>query len=269
MGMARACITLVVAAAVAACGSGSGGGSGSTFSMTSNDQGDGGSVMLSFGHDAGSDAGAGGGADGAAGGGTGGDAAADAAAAPTAFDPTVPVPSHDCRTDPSVNCISYAGTYDGMSVDSYCDKPDGTSVTIHAGEWVIGCDTTSQGTAVLYVPIQKVGAITGTATAGSASGMDFEFSADATTEIALFTSNLVHAAMVGTIAASSPGRVVTGTFHGQWSTPASGCSGPYGATCAAADVNVTFREASRYGTCLSDADCTAPATCDSAGYYCH
>jgi hypothetical protein len=259
---------LAAACAFAGCGGGSGGDKGSSFMMPPTEVDDGGGVMLSFSHDAGQETGAGNHADGGA-----HDAAAGVEAGPppgpTAFDTAVAIPSHDCRTDAAVNCISYAGTYDGNPIDSFCNMADGTDVTIHAGEWVIGCDTTSLGLARIYIPIQKVGSISGTATAGSASGMDFEFSADSTTSIALFSTSLVHATMVGTIAASSPGRVVTGTFHGQWGTPDSSCSGLYGVPCAAADINVTFREASMYGTCLSDADCTAPATCDSVAYYCH
>jgi hypothetical protein len=206
------------------------------------------------------------------GGGTDAMASKDAGPAdsgPTALDPSLPTPSHDCRTDTSTNCISVAGTYNGASVDTFCNMADGTSVVVHAGEWVIGCDETNPGFARIYIPIQKPGSFAATGTPDASAPMDFELSADTTTSVALFTDNLVRASVAGTISTpSSSSRVVTGTFHGDWSTPDSSCLGLYSSPCAAANVNVTFRTASRYGSCLSDADCTAPQTCDGVGYFC-
>jgi hypothetical protein len=201
---------------------------------------------------------------------SGRDAGPAEAGGPTVLDPSVPTPSHDCRTDTSINCISVAGTYNGNRIDEFCNNPAGLSVIVHAGKWVIGCDNTNPvGTAVIYVPIQKPGTFSETATAGSSQAMEFEFSADTTTSIALFTANLVRAELAGTIAApSATDRVVTGTFHGEWSMPAAGCQGTYGSPCASANINVTFRTEGRYGSCLSNSDCAAPQTCDSVGFFC-
>jgi hypothetical protein len=251
---------------LAACSSGSGGDGGSSFSMTMQEAG-GAGIVLDF--DGGPDEG---GAPPANGGGTHDAGPVDAApeAGPTAFNPDVTIPSHDCRRDTSVNCISYAGTYNGVAIDGFCNSADGTSVIVHAGQWVIGCDDTNPGFARLYVPIAMPGPIAETDTPDASAPMAFEFSADTTTSDALFTNNLVGASLLGTIAApNSSERIVSGTFYVQWSTPNSSCEGTYGSLCAEANLNVTFREDSMYGTCFSDSDCPSGETCDSVASYCH
>jgi hypothetical protein len=203
-----------------------------------------------------------------------GDGGADGGAG-TALDPTLPTPSHDCRTDTSTNCISIAGTYNGVPIDVFCNAPNDLSVIVHAGKWVIGCDHLNPGFARLYVPIQMPGGFAETATpaskpqVGEGTGMLFEFSADTSTSIELYIDNFVRADLAGTIVVgSAPSRSVSGTFHGDWATPGSSCSGLSGGPCAAADLNVTFRIQTRYGSCFSAADCTAPQMCDSVSYLC-
>ena len=206
----------------------------------------------------------------------GGDARGPGDASATALDPGVPTPTHDCRTDTSSNCISIAGTYNGAPIDLFCNAADDLSVIVHAGKWVIGCDHLSPGFARLYVPVQKPGNFTESATpaskpqVGEGAGMLFEFSADTMTSVLLYIPNFVRADLVGSVVvASSPYRTVSGTFHGDWATPDASCAALSGSPCAAADVNVTFRISTKYGSCFSDGDCTSPETCDSVGYYCH
>jgi hypothetical protein len=234
------------------------------------DAGDSGSTVLSF-DEAGSEAGPDGKADGGAAG------SADSGAA-TALDPSVPTPSHDCRNDPSPNCISAAGTYNGVRIDEFCNMPNGPGVALSAGRWVIGCDNTNPGFARIYIPVQRPGSFSETVTPGTLPPMQLEFSADMTTSVAIWGSgpnqpqaaNLVRAALAGQIAAPSASeREVLGTFYGEWSAPGSSCSGLSGSPCAAASLNITFRTQSNYGTCVSNADCTPPQTCDSVSYYCH
>ena len=174
---------------------------------------------------------------------------------------TIPMPGHDCRVDDtSDNCISVAGTYDGKAIDLFCNAADGMDVTITEGKWVIGCEHLNPGVALLNVPIQKPGPIAETGTATSRSRMAFEFSADTSSSVAMFTNNLVRADLAGTIVVDAyPSyRLVSGTLRGTWAPPNGSCLGAYGSLCASADLNVIFRLRSRYGNCLSDADCTPP-----------
>jgi hypothetical protein len=188
----------------------------------------------------------------------------------TALDPSLPTPSHDCRTDTtSPNCISAAGFYDGKPIDVFCNDPDGTDVTIHAGKWVIGCDHASPLLAELDVPIQEPGPFSETDTPDASVPMEFEFSDDTMTTVALFAQNLVRVDLQGSVTGGSS-RTVSGTLHGEWSTVLDGgfCESLYGGACGSAEINVTFRLVSEYGTCLSDADCTAPKTCAGVSYDC-
>src|SRR5450432_295005 len=73
------------------------------------------------------------GADATPGSSDGGDAGTADSGPATALDPSLPTPSHDCRTDTaSQNCISAAGFYDGKPIDVFCNDPDGTDILIHA-----------------------------------------------------------------------------------------------------------------------------------------
>lgn len=203
-----------------------------------------------------------------------GDAGGPDGAAPIAFDPRVPAPSHDCRTDTNDNCISAAGTYAGVPLDEFCDSPSDLGVVIQAGEWAMGCNTLGPGFGRLFIPIKEPGIFIETATAMSKPQTEFEFSADSAmvnqSSVALFSSNLVCADIAATIAALPYSyRSISGTFHGSWTTPGPGCSGPYGSPCAATDINVTFRMRTTYGNCLTNADCTPPQACEAVAYQCN
>jgi hypothetical protein len=183
---------------------------------------------------------------------------------------TIPTPSHDWRVDTSDNCISIAGTYNGKAIDLFCNATNDIGVAITQGKWVIGCRNLNPGLALLNVPIQKPGSIAETATAGSKPQMAFQFSADTSSSVAMFTNNLVRADLAGTIVVDSfPSyRLVSGTLQGTWATPDSSCLGPSGSLCAPANLNVIFRLRSRYGNCLSDADCMPPQICRPVSYDC-
>jgi hypothetical protein len=206
----------------------------------------------------------------------GGDALVAGDASGTALDPAVPTPHHDCRTDSSSNCISVAGTYNGAAIDTFCNSTSDLSVIVHAGKWVIGCDHMNPGFARLYVPIQKPGSFAESATpatkptVGEGAGMLFEFSADTMTSVMLYTPNFVRADLAGSVVVgSAPYRTVSGTLHGEWTTPAASCAALSSSPCASANINVTFRISTQYGSCFSNADCTSPQTCDSVADYCH
>jgi hypothetical protein len=62
--------------------------------------------------------------------------------------------------------------------------------------------------------------------------------------------------------------LVSGTLQGTWATPDSSCFGLSSSLCAQANLNVIFRLRSRYGNCLSDADCTPPQVCRPVSYDC-
>jgi len=188
----------------------------------------------------------------------------------TALDPTLPTPSHDCRTDTSSdNCISIAGTYQGAAIDVYCNVDD-LAVAVHGGEWVIGCDHLGYGFARLYVPIQMPGTFAETVTPGSAPKMEFELSVgDGTTSVFLLASNLIGAKLAGSVdIVSGKYRTVSGTFHGAWGKPDATCSAFTGTTCAVTDINVSFRIYTYYGSCFSDNDCAAGLTCDPIARSC-
>jgi hypothetical protein len=196
-----------------------------------------------------------------------------AATAGTALDPHVALPTHDCRTDTSTNCISIAGTFDGAPVDVFCNDPHGLQIIVHAGTWGIGCDQLPSGVGIaqLYIPIQEPGPIALTFAPGAKPLSEFNFSTDLDKgSVDLFTSNLSHAEVAGDVVASgSSYRAVSGTLHGTWTdADAASCSGLYGATCRPANLNVTYRSYTRYGTCLGDAECIAPQKCDTVGYFC-
>jgi hypothetical protein len=204
-----------------------------------------------------------------------GDATGGDGSVVTALDPTVTVPSHDCHADTSANCISIAGVYNGLPIDVFCNQTGDLGIIVHAGKWVIGCNHLNPGFARLYVPIQQPGSVGETAWywlpphIGEQPGMGFEFSVDTTTSVALFSGNLERADLADTIAlAGAPYRIVSGTFHGVWATPGSPCYGLLGSACAAADINVTFRIKTNFGSCFGDEDCTPPKTCDSVARRC-
>jgi hypothetical protein len=183
---------------------------------------------------------------------------------------TIPTPSHDCRVDTSDNCISIAGTYDGKAIDLFCNATNDMGVAVTEGKWVIGCRNLNPGLALLNVPIQKPGPIAETATAGSKPRMAFQFSAGTSSSVAMFTNNLVRADLAGTIVVDPyPSyRLVSGTLQGTWATPDSSCLGLAGSLCGQANLSVIFRLRSRYGNCLSDADCTPPQICRPVSYDC-
>jgi|GEM_PF-3157902 len=219
-------------------------------------------------------AGHGGAVVGSAGGGAGGASAGGSAGAVSSggpFDPTVAIPSHDCRSDTGANCISVAGNYNGADIDVYCNPTSDVSVTIHAGKWVIGCDHLMPGFARIDIEVAPPGNFSEQMSAGSKPATEFEFSTGATpnSAVALSNPNLAEAEVAGTITAM-PGnhRVVSGTFHGKWSPPLSTCKSLSSSACVEATLNVTFRLNSSYGYCFSNDDCVAPLTCDPIAFAC-
>jgi hypothetical protein len=187
------------------------------------------------------------------------------------LNPNLPTPSHDCRTDTGhANCISIAGTFAGTPIDEFCNNPNDLSVIVHSGEWVIGCDHLMPGFARLYIPIKKPSTLSETASKGQKAQMEFEYGDDAAS-LSLDTANFVSAELGGSIALDQyPGyRIVSGTFHGTWTKPDSACLAFYSLPCAAADINVTFRINSEYGTCFDNSECTAPLVCTPGAYRCY
>lgn len=193
------------------------------------------------------------------------------AAGSVATSPSLPMPTHDCRADTHENCISIAGFYEGVPIDVFCNETAAVQTAVHAGKWVIGCDSLGSGLARIYVPIQTPGTLAETVAAGTASRSEFEFAANGTdSSVTLFAGNFVSAELRGgVVVTSAPYRVVSGTFHALWSTPDSACTAFAGSRCAEARLNVTFRLSTRYGSCFSNSDCKAPLTCNLVGYACY
>jgi hypothetical protein len=191
------------------------------------------------------------------------------------LDPDLPVPAHDCRAD-TENCVSLAGTFDGMAVDVVTDPDQCGGGGVHAGKWAIGCDWLGRASnvhVVLDIPITPPGSFSGSMGPGDAAIGDFQFTATgANTSVALFGDNLVSAEIAGTVVADgspgTPSRIISGTFHGVWGTPDSSCKGASGTACGTAELNVTFRSHTTFGTCFADAECESPEVCDMVAYYC-
>ena len=195
------------------------------------------------------------------------------AGAGSVLEPNLPTPSRDCRAAGTEDCLSIAGTYDGKAVDEAFDTATCGSGGVHAGRWVIGCDhINSKGRVVLDVPIVHPGAFKLALVPATAKQLDFQYtSATATGVVALFAGNFVRAEVEGTVvvsSASSEYRVVSGTFHGVWNAPDSSCVSLAGIACASAELNVTFRLTTRFGSCFADGECTPPLTCDMVGFAC-
>lgn len=195
------------------------------------------------------------------------------AGASSVLDPKLPVPSRDCRAEDSESCLSIAGTYEGKPVDEVVDTETCGSGGVKSGKWGIGCNHIGAlGQAVLDVPIARPGAFTFALTPANAGTLDFQYvPATGNGVVALFAGNFVRAEVQGTVVVTPPGseyRVVSGTFHGVWSAPDSSCKSLAGGACASAELNVTFRLTTRFGSCFSDSECTPPLTCDMVGFAC-
>ena len=209
-----------------------------------------------------------GGLAGAGGTASGGSAGSTAAA----FDPTVSIPSHDCRADTSPNCISVAGTYNGAAVDTYCNMNNDLGVIIQGGKWAIGCEHLMPGFARLFIPVARPGNFSEQLSVGPHPKIEFYFKSDASPfgSVVLGVDNFQHAEAAWSItAAPSNYRLVSGTFHGKWAIPDSACGSSSGVTCAEADVNVSFRLESEYGYCFADTDCAAPRVCNPIAFACY
>ncbi len=188
------------------------------------------------------------------------------------LDPGLPTPSHDCRTDTTGDCVSLAGTYDGMPVDEVILEADCSGAAVHAGKWPIACDRVGgdpNARVLLDVPIVRPGSYYLAISPDDRAGVDFQYTVDFTNTIALFAGNLVSAELAYTVVVTSaPYRTVSGTFHGIWSDPDSACLSLGSSACGTAELNVTFRSSTRYGSCFDDTECVAPATCDPVGLIC-
>ena len=201
---------------------------------------------------------------------TGGSAEAGASGV---LDPILPTPSRDCRGEDSGDCLSIAGIYEGKPVDEAFDTTTCGSGGVKAGKWSVGCNRIdSKGRVVLDLPIVRPGSFNLALTPANAKTIDFQYvTATSTGVVALFASNFVRAELQGTVVVTSPAseyRAVSGTFHGVWSAPDSSCVSLAGIACASAELNVTFRLTTRYGSCFDDSECTPPLTCDMVGFAC-
>lgn len=195
------------------------------------------------------------------------------AGASSVLDPLLPAPSRDCRGADSGDCLSVAGIYEGKPVDEAFDTQTCGSGGVKAGKWGIGCNRIdSKGRVVLDVPIVRPGTFNLALTPANAKTVDFQYVPAASTGVvALFAGNFVRAELEGTVvvtSASSEYRVVSGTFHGVWSAPDSSCVSLAGTACSSAELNVTFRLRTRFGSCFDDSECTPPLTCDMVGFAC-
>jgi hypothetical protein len=196
-------------------------------------------------------------------------AAGVSGAGASVLDPSVLLPSHDCLNATS-DCFAIAGAYGGAPLDTYCDSSGLLGVGTRSGKWTIGCKLQNSNMVELDVAIQRPGAFSETLRAGSASTAEFQFAA-VFNSVTFFAENFERAELAGSVV-TTPGseyRVISGTFHGVWGAPESSCRALGGTECVAAELNVTFRVETRFGSCFSSADCAAPMTCNPIALACY
>lgn len=237
------------------CGSGegssnvAGGNGGSTGGAVATTGGTGGTGARSSSGGTSGAGGSGGGStqDGASGG-TGGSMPSDA---PSLLDPSLPMPSYDCRTDLiTKECVSMSGTFGTTPIDLHCALANSPSVVFSSPPvWPTTCnDVTSSGTPsytyAAYIPLQGPGTFHHIVEPGSDNSLGADvlvmldlYGADALAE------NLIRIEIAGTVEQDpvTMHHIIYGTFRAEWGPPGEMCSAGTPVYCSAANVHGTFR----------------------------
>lgn len=181
------------------------------------------------------------------------------------LDPSLPAPSYDCRTDTqSRDCVSISGTLAGSPIDRHQAKPD--SPTFFSGAsngwaWVAGGWEGGVPNAGYFyrlnIAVQKPGTFDFTIAPHAGTSAPYVGAALDSAGADTYSDNLVSAEIAGSVQhdAASGDDTFAGTFRGTWSAPQPSCGGGPAITCAAADVQGTFRTIYSLHSCTSNGDC--------------
>jgi len=184
------------------------------------------------------------------------------------LEPSLPTPSHDCRTDTqSRDCVSISGTLAGTPIDRHQAKPNSPTFFTGAGAagwaWVAGGWEGGVPNAGYYyqvnIPVQPPGRFDFTIAPHGGTSAPYVGAALDSAGADTYTENLASAEIAGWVEhdAVSGDDTFAGTFRGIWSAPQSSCGGGPANTCAAADVQGTFRTIYSLHSCTSDSDCAS------------
>ncbi|HYO93625.1 MAG TPA: hypothetical protein VER33_03890 [Polyangiaceae bacterium] len=196
--------------------------------------------------------GAGGAVNGGAAGTLGGGAAGTAGGAPAVpghvFNPSLPPPSYDCRTDTQTKqCISIRGTLNGQSIDRHCALDTSPLVLLRNPDvWPAACAEDNTGTVgywyQLNIPIQMPGSFSYNIGPGSAYGADVGVAFNGRGGD-VRSSHFVSAVLAGSVRrdATTTNDILVGTFRAAWAAPAADCDARLTDTCGPADVHGTFK----------------------------
>lgn len=165
------------------------------------------------------------------------------------FDPSLPKPTYDCRTDvTNKTCLSVSGNVGG-SFDRHCALPSSPDLLLRNPDaWPVACFEDSSTAKVGYffqvaVPVQGAGPFTFmVAPGGKFTGADVVAAKDDAGGD-FRSDHLVSGAIAATVEVDSGAttNIITGTFRAQWGEPEVDCDSRIPNTCLAGKVHGTFR----------------------------
>lgn len=165
------------------------------------------------------------------------------------FDPSIELPSYDCRNDTATRaCVSIRGTFAGEPLDRYCGRDTSPGLLLRSPDaWPVACQegaTPDEGWFYqISVPIQAPGSFhhevveddafigANVVVMENARGSDFE------------SGNFVSGAVAGTVTRdpATEDDVIVGTFRGTFGAPGVLCNALFADECEAAQVHGTFK----------------------------
>jgi hypothetical protein len=210
---------------------------------------------------------------------TGGSAASAGAAdvtgpVPDAQSTALPPPGIDCRVDTTIkNCVSVAGTFGGITIDTACATENGIAALAFGDTWLFGCEEPEAGYEVrAEVPMRRPGIFTDSTVEADSNRKFNVMVADASAMPARGASisddHFVRAEIAGAVTRlPNENLLVLGTFHVVWTSPDPFCNPDYGDECVGAELNGTFRAEQAFGTCFDGSDCKS-GRCENIGKTC-
>lgn len=164
------------------------------------------------------------------------------------FDPTLPEPSVDCRTQVDTKrCVSIRGQVNDGSVDAHCTSQALVNLTFEPPRaWVADCTegpTPEMGKQYqVAIPVQKIGTFEYQLTPdSSSSGASVLISVDDVGGSTL-ADHFESGVLSGVVEDGGLGAaLISGTFRARWTAPATDCDAGAVGHCGAVAVNGTFR----------------------------
>ncbi len=164
------------------------------------------------------------------------------------FDPTLPRPSYECRTDvQSGTCLSISGTLAGVAIDRHCARPDlGGGLARNPDAWPVACyegSSSSEGYFFqLAVPRQAPGNFYYDLSGNPENGLELIVAHDDRGGD-LTGSHFAAGALSGKVEhdAGTDHDIISGTFRGTWRMPDANCRQAFMSGCEAATVHGNFR----------------------------